>query len=77
MKFRILPNLLEVMIKRHYHFVGVEDLLINQVLNVSLGMEVALDLDKSVARAGWVNSDIITGPFIIPVECLDRIPLRG
>jgi hypothetical protein len=77
MKFRILPNLLEVMIKNHYDFAGIEDLLPNQVLKVDGWLESILRLDVEKVRAGTVDSEIITGKFVIPIECLDRISPRG
>ncbi len=73
MKYRILPNLLETIIKKRYDLLGVEDLLVNQVLHVDESMETALNLDTEQERAGLVDSEIITGSFRIPTECLDEI----
>lgn len=74
MKYRILPNLLEIMVKKRYVFSGVEDLLPNQVLHVDEAQEHTLRLDTSKFKSGAVRSDIISGRFTIPLECLDRIP---
>lgn len=73
MKFRILPNLLEIIIKQRYEIGGFEDLLPNQVLNVDPSLEAVLNLDPNKFRAGRVNSEIISGSFKIPVECLDLL----
>jgi len=75
MKYRIKPNLIEVITRLGFERTSLDEKLVGQIIEEDISMMATLEqyqkLNLTTFIAGRIKSDTLEGRFIVPRECLD------